>query len=67
MSCVYLPHETVYHIQLLYVVITINYLKLQNEIVVGTQIVMDISNFSIHYQRKAIRSINPVMVRNRKK
>ena len=34
-----------YDIQLLYLVITINYLKLQSEIVVGTQIIMDISKF----------------------
>ena len=34
-----------YHIQLLYLAITINYLKLQSEIVVGTQIIMDISKF----------------------
>ena len=34
-----------YHIQLLHLVITTNYLNLQSEIVVGTQIIMDISKF----------------------
>ena len=34
-----------YHIQLFYLVITKNYLKLQSEIVVGTQIIMDMSRF----------------------
>ena len=34
-----------YHIQLLHFVITTNYLNLQSEIVVGTQIIMDISKF----------------------
>ena len=45
MSRVYLPREAVYHIQLLYLFITINYLKLESEIVVETQIIMDISKF----------------------
>ena len=39
----FLPREAVCHIQLLYLVITMNYLKLQSEIVVGKQIIMDIS------------------------
>ena len=34
-----------YHIQLLYLIITINYLNLQSEIVLGTQIIRDISKF----------------------
>ena len=42
-TCFFLPLEAVYHIQLLYLVMTINYLKLQSEIVVPKQIIMDIS------------------------
>ena len=40
-----MPREAVYHIQLLYLVISINYLNLRSEIVVGTQIIIDISKF----------------------
>ena len=43
---VFLPCETVYHIQLFRLAITINYLlKVQSEIVVGKQIIIDISRF----------------------
>ena len=41
----YLLLEVEYQIQLLYLVITINYLKLQSQIFAGTKITMDKSKF----------------------